>query len=95
MTIAIDEVKKAAQLAKIYIAEEKIESIRAEINSMFEFIDQIEEVDTNGIEPLISVVDYKIVMRKDGVNDGGIADEIVQNAPVTQEHFFLVPKVVE
>ncbi len=95
MTIAIDEVKKAAQLAKIYIAEEKIESIRSEINSMFEFIDQIEEVDTNGIEPLISVVDYKIVMRKDGVNDGGIADEIVQNAPVTQEHFFLVPKVVE
>lgn len=95
MTIAIDEVKKAAKLAKIYIAEEKIESICCQINSMFAFINKIEEVDTDDVEPLISVVDHKIVMRKDVVNDGGIAEQIVQNAPLTQKHFFLVPKVVE
>lgn len=95
MLIAIDEIKKTADLAKIQIEETKLDLMRAEIESMFKFISQIEEVDTKDVEPLISVIDHNLVMRKDVVNDGNIAEEIVKNAPLEQEHFFLVPKVIE
>lgn len=95
MSIAIDEVKKASNLAKIFIEEKNIATMQKDISNLFELIKQVEKVDTTGVEPLFSVIDHSITMRDDIVNDGNIAEQIVQNAPLTQENFFLVPKVVE
>lgn len=95
MAIAIDELKKAVNLAKIYIEPDNLQSLQSDISALFELIKQIEEVDTTNVEPMVSVVEHEITMRGDNVDDGNIAEQIVKNAPLTQENFFLVPKVVE
>ncbi len=95
MPVDADTVRRVAHLARIAVAEDEVESLKCELNAILAFVEQLGEVDVKGIEPMTSVTPMAMKMRKDEVTDGGIADAIVQNAPAREDHFFLVPKVVE
>ncbi len=95
--MAVDEAttRRIAHLARIAVKDEEVAHLQGEINAVLAFVEQLEEVNVEGVEPMTSVIPMKVPMRQDVVNDGGIADAIVANAPATEDHFFLVPKVVE
>ena len=95
MSVDLDTVRRIAQLARIAVAEDEIEHLRGELNAILAFVEQLSEVDVEGVEPMTSVIPMKIKKRPDIVTDGGIPDAILNNAPVAEEHFFVVPKVVE
>jgi aspartyl-tRNA(Asn)/glutamyl-tRNA(Gln) amidotransferase subunit C len=95
MSVDADTVRRIAHLARIAIADEEVENLRGEINAILAFVEQLAEVDVDGVEPMTSVTPVTMKMRDDQVTDGGIADQILANAPARQDHFFLVPKVVE
>lgn len=95
MSVDADTVRRVAHLARIAVGEDEVEALQGELNAILAFIDQLGEVDVKGVEAMTSVTPMAMKMRKDAVTDGGIADAIVQNAPVREDHFFLVPKVVE
>jgi aspartyl-tRNA(Asn)/glutamyl-tRNA(Gln) amidotransferase subunit C len=90
-----DTVRRIAHLARIAVADSEIEHLRGELNAMLAFVEQLQEVDVAGVEPMTSVTPMAMKKRTDTITDGGIADDIVKNAPASQDHFFLVPKVVE
>ena len=75
--------------------EEEVEHLKGELNAILAFVEQLSEVDVAGVEPMTSVTPMEMKTRADMVTDGGIPDDIVRNAPVTEDHFFVVPKVVE
>ncbi|MEA2937375.1 MAG: aspartyl-tRNA(Asn)/glutamyl-tRNA(Gln) amidotransferase subunit [Alphaproteobacteria bacterium] len=95
MSVDADTVRRIAHLARIAVADDEVEHLQGEINAILAFVEQLSEVDVAGVEPMTSVTPMEMKKRKDAVTDGGIPDEIVRNAPATQDHFFLVPKVVE
>jgi aspartyl-tRNA(Asn)/glutamyl-tRNA(Gln) amidotransferase subunit C len=95
MSVDSKTVRRVAHLARIAVAEDELASLGGELNAILAFVDQLREVDVKGVEPMTSVTPMAMKMRKDEVSDGGIADAIVQNAPAREDHFFLVPKVVE
>ena len=95
MSVDADIVRRIAQLARIAVAETEITDLQGELNAMLAFVEQLSEVDVEGVEPMTSVTPMEMKKRPDVVNDGEIADDIVRNAPATENHFFLVPKVVE
>ena len=95
MTVDIATVKRVAHLARIAITEEEAALFQSEINAILGFVEQLDEVDVSGVEPLTSVVGQTMRLRADVVTDGGVAQKIVANAPVADEEFFVVPKVVE
>ena len=95
MSVDADTVRRIAHLARIAVAESEVENLRAELNAMLAFVEQLQEVDVVGVEPMTSVTPMVMKKRVDVVTDGGIAENIVKNAPATEDHFFLVPKVVE
>ena len=95
MSVDAATVRRIAQLARIAVSETEIPHLQGELNAMLAFVEQLEEVDVEGVEPMTSVMPMEMKKRPDVVNDGGIADAIVRNAPATEDHFFLVPKVVE
>jgi aspartyl-tRNA(Asn)/glutamyl-tRNA(Gln) amidotransferase subunit C len=95
MAVDADTVRRVAHLARIAVADEEIEHLRGELNAMLAFVEQLAEVDVAGVEPMTSVTPMTMKMRKDEVTDGGIADAILANAPAREDHFFVVPKVVE
>jgi len=95
MSVDAETVRRVAHLARVAVAEEEIEHLQGELNAILSFVEQLAEVDVAGIEPMTSVTPMAMKMRKDEVTDGGIADAIMTNAPVREDHFFLVPKVVE
>jgi len=95
MSVDASTVRRIAHLARIAVAENEIEHLRGELNAMLSFVEQLSEVDVTGVEPMTSVTPMAMKQRDDVVNDGGIADDIVRNAPATDDNFFLVPKVVE
>jgi len=95
MSVDTAAVRRIAHLARIAVADDEVEHLQGEINAILAFIEQLSEVDVDGIEPMTSVTPMKMMQRADAVTDGGIADDIVKNAPATADHFFLVPKVVE
>jgi len=95
MSVDADTVRRIAHLARIAVKEEEVEHLKGELNAMLAFVEQLSEVDVSGVEPMTSVTPMAMKKRKDEVTDGGIADDIVRNAPATEDHFFLVPKVVE
>ena len=95
MSAAADTVRRIAQLARIAVAEDEIEHLREELNAILAFVEQLSEVNVEGVEPMTSVIPMDMKKRPDVVTDGEIADDIVRNAPATDDHFFLVPKVVE
>ena len=95
MPVDADTVRRIAHLARIAVAEDEVEHLQGELNAILAFVEQLAEVDVEGVEPMTSVIPMEMKKRKDEVTDGGIADDIVKNAPATQDRFFLVPKVVE
>jgi aspartyl-tRNA(Asn)/glutamyl-tRNA(Gln) amidotransferase subunit C len=95
MSVDADTVRRVAHLARIAVADDEVEHLRGELNAMLAFIEQLAEVDIAGVEPMTSVMPMAMAMRKDRVADGGIADAVLANAPAREDHFFLVPKVVE
>jgi aspartyl-tRNA(Asn)/glutamyl-tRNA(Gln) amidotransferase subunit C len=95
MSVDADSVRRVAHLARISVAEDEVESLRGELNAILAFVEQLGEVNVEGVEPMTSVTPMTMKMREDVVNDGGIADDIIANAPAHEHHFFVVPKVVE
>ncbi len=95
MSVDAETVRRVAHLARIAVAEEEIEHLQGELNAILSFVEQLAEVDVAGIEPMTSVTPMAMEMRKDEVTDGGIVDAIMANAPAREDHFLLVPKVVE
>ena len=95
MSVDADTVRRIAHLARLKVADDEIEHLKGEINAILAFVEQLSEVDVDGVEPMTSVTPMAMKVRKDEVTDGGIADAIMANAPAREDHFFLVPKVVE
>lgn len=95
MSVDAAIVRRIAHLARIAVADEEVAPLQGEINAMLAFVEQLSEVNVDGVEPMTSVTPMKMKQRADVVTDGNIADDIVKNAPATADHFFLVPKVVE
>jgi aspartyl-tRNA(Asn)/glutamyl-tRNA(Gln) amidotransferase subunit C len=95
MAVDADTVRRVAHLARIAVADDEVAGLQGELNAILAFVEQLNEVDVDAVEPMTSVTPMKMRMRADKVTDGDIADDIVRNAPATEDHFFLVPKVVE
>ena len=95
MSVDAETVRRVAHLARIAVAEGEIEHLQSELNAILAFVEQLSEVDVAGVEPMTSVAPMAMKKRKDEVTDGGIANDIMANAPAREDHFFLVPKVVE
>jgi aspartyl-tRNA(Asn)/glutamyl-tRNA(Gln) amidotransferase subunit C len=95
MSVDSATVRRIAHLARIAVEDGEVEHLRGEINAILAFVEQLSEVNVEGVEPMTSVTPMVMKKREDVVTDGGIADLIVRNAPATEDHFFLVPKVVE
>jgi aspartyl-tRNA(Asn)/glutamyl-tRNA(Gln) amidotransferase subunit C len=95
--MSVDEktVRRIAHLARIAVTDEEVPHLQGELNAILSFVEQLNEVDVEGVEPMTSVTPMIMKKRQDGVSDGFCADKIVRNAPATEEGFFLVPKVVE
>ena len=95
MAIDAATVRKVAKLARISEAEERLEPLAAELNGIMAWIEQLGEVDTDGVEPMTSAVHVPLPMRDDVVTEGGDPDVVLSNAPKRAGNFFVVPKVVE
>ena len=95
MSVDAATVRRIAHLSRIAVAEAEVEHLRGELNAILAFVEQLSEVHVEGIEPMTSVTPMVMKKRKDQVTDGGIVDEILRNAPVTEGPYFAVPKVVE
>ena len=95
MSVDAATVRRIAHLARIAVAEEEIEHLRGEINTILAFVEQLSEVDVTGVEPMSSVTPMQMKPRPDVVTAGGDPDAVVRNAPAREENFFVVPKVVE
>lgn len=95
MAIDTQTVKRIAFLSRLKIDDDKIAATEDEFNKILQWVDQLREVDTENVEPLVSVNENNITMRQDEVTDGNIADEILANAPMKEYGYFAVPKVVE
>jgi aspartyl-tRNA(Asn)/glutamyl-tRNA(Gln) amidotransferase subunit C len=95
MSITPDTVRKVARLARIKVPEAEIDTLTGELAKIMGWVEQLNEVDTKGVEPLASVVDAALALRADVVTDGNQQAKVLQNAPEQAAGFFVVPKVVE
>lgn len=95
MSVDLATVKRVARLARIAVSEEEANRMTGELNGILGFVEQLSEVNVEGVEPMTSVTPMAMRKRQDVVNDGNKADAIVANAPATDRNFFQVPKVVE
>lgn len=95
MAIDIDTARRVAKLARIRVGEERLPALAEQLSGILGFMEQLNEVDVTGVEPMTSVTPMRLKRRQDGVTDGGMADRILKNAPDAREGFFAVPKVVE
>lgn len=95
MSVDHATVRRIAKLARIALAEERVEPMMTELNGILRWIEQLQEVNVEGVEPMTSVVAQKLKMREDVVTAGGDPASIVANAPLSEDDFFVVPKVVE
>jgi aspartyl-tRNA(Asn)/glutamyl-tRNA(Gln) amidotransferase subunit C len=95
MSVDATTVRRIAHLARIAVTEAEVPHLQGELNAMLAFVEQLSEVNVDGVEPMTSVTPMEMKKRADVVNDGEIADDVVRNAPDALDHFFLVPKVVE
>src|SRR3954469_19718991 len=95
MSVTNDQVRHMAKLARIAMSDDEIERLAPELNAIIGWVEQLGEVNTDGVEPLTAVIDQKLRLRDDVVNDGNIRDEVLANAPNAQHGFFAVPKVIE
>jgi aspartyl-tRNA(Asn)/glutamyl-tRNA(Gln) amidotransferase subunit C len=95
MSIEQDTVRRIAHLARIAVTEEEIPHLQGEINAILSFVEELGAVDVAGVEPMTSVIPMKLPMRADVVTDGEIERLVLANAPLVEDDFFLVPKVIE
>ena len=95
MSVDLATVKRVAHLARIKVSDEEAEAFRGELNAILGFVEQLNEVDVSGVEPMTSVLPMAMKKRADVVTDGGEANDILANAPAGDGGYFLVPKVVE
>jgi aspartyl-tRNA(Asn)/glutamyl-tRNA(Gln) amidotransferase subunit C len=95
MSVTNEQVRHIAKLARIAMSEDEIERLVPELNNILGWVEQLGEVNTDGIEPLATVIDQKLRLRDDIVNDGNVRDDVLANAPEAQHGFFAVPKVIE
>jgi len=95
MSVSSEQVRHIAKLARIGMSDAEIDALVPELNNILGWVEQLGEVDTDGVEPLTAVIDQKLRLRDDQVTDGNIRDEILANAPEAQHGFFAVPKVIE
>ena len=95
MPVSTEQVRHIAKLARIAMSDEEVERLAPELNNILGWVEQLGEVNTDGVEPLTAVIDQKLRLRDDVVTEGGIRDEILANAPEAQHGFFAVPKVIE
>ena len=95
MSVDKNTVRKVARLARIAVPEERLEPLAAELNGILAWIEQLNEVDVQGVEAMTTPVKMTLPMREDVVSDGNIRDKVLANAPKTEDGFFVVPKVVE
>ena len=95
MSVDAATVRRIAHLARIAVTEAEVPHLQGELNAMLAFVEQLSEVNVDGVDPMTSVTPMEMKKRPDVINDGDLADDVVKNAPDTVNHFFLVPKVVE
>jgi aspartyl-tRNA(Asn)/glutamyl-tRNA(Gln) amidotransferase subunit C len=95
MSIDKNTVKKVARLARIRISDDEVDVLSGELSKILAMIEQLNEVKTDGVEPMTSVIEMQMPEREDKVTDGGIPEKILANAPEQTAGFFVVPKVVE
>ena len=95
MPIDKNQVKKVAKLSRISLDDSKLESLSKDLDSILNFVEQLNKLDTKKTEPLTSIVNKSLEARKDIINDGKIKNQILKNSPDKNEEFFIVPKVVE
>jgi len=95
MSLTREDVRKIAFLARIRIADEELDSLAGELNNIIGWVEQLSEVDTDGVEPMTSVAEMTLPQRVDAVSDGGVPEKVLANAPDREADFFTVPKVVE
>ncbi len=88
-------VRRIARLARIAVSDEEVPHLEGELNAILSFVEELGAVDVAGVEPMTSVIPMKLPMRADVVTDGGIERLVLANAPLTEDDFFLVPKVIE
>lgn len=88
-------VRRIARLARIKVTDEEAKGLEKELSGILDWVKQLDDVDTNSVEPMTRVVPIALPQRDDKVTDGEIADLVTKNAPLTEDHFFVVPKVVE
>ena len=95
MSVDADTVRRIAHLARIAVADGEVENLRAELNAMLAFVEQLQEVNVEGVEPMTSVTPMAMKKRHDVVTAGDDAEAVPKNAPQSADNFYLVPKVVE
>jgi len=95
MSVDADTVRRIAHLARIAVDDDEVGHLQQELNAILAFVEQLSEVDVQGVEPMTSVTPMDMMRRSDVVTEGGIPDDVLKNAPATEDGFFLVPKVVE
>jgi aspartyl-tRNA(Asn)/glutamyl-tRNA(Gln) amidotransferase subunit C len=95
MSVDQATVRRIAHLARIRVGGNEVPHLQEELNAILAFVEELKSVDVDGVEPMTSVLPMAMKKREDIVTDGGIADDIIANAPASDDHFFVVPKVVE
>ena len=95
MSVDQKTVRRIAHLARIAVADEDVPHLQGELNAILSFVEQLNAVDVEGVEPMTSVTPMVMRMRQDGVTDGYCPEKVLRNAPLTEDNFFVVPKVVE
>lgn len=95
MSVDADTVKRIGRLARIKIEDGDVDKLKDELNTILDFVEQLSEVNVEGVEAMTSVAPMALRRREDAIADGGYPDKIVANSPITEDNFFMVPKVVE
>ncbi len=95
MSVDLETVRRVARLARIAVTDAEAQTMQGELNTILDWVEQLNEVDVDGVEPMTSVIQAVMKKRQDMVTDGGCAEDVLQNAPASEASFFLVPKVVE
>ena len=95
MSVSPEQVRHIAKLARIAMSDAELDKLVPELNAIIGWVEQLAEVDTDGVEPLTAVIDQKLRLRADVVDDGNCRDAVLANAPDAQHGFFAVPKVIE
>jgi aspartyl-tRNA(Asn)/glutamyl-tRNA(Gln) amidotransferase subunit C len=95
MSVDTNTVRKIASLARIAVTDSEVEAMTGELNNILTWVEQLGEVNTDGVEPLAAVIPNKLRLRDDVITDGNVRDKVLANAPQAEHGFFAVPKVIE